>query len=28
MVEERKVYRILYEAELEIYGVDEEGYNY
>jgi len=28
MVEEKKVYRILYEGEIEIYGVDEEGYNY
>jgi len=28
MVEEKKVYRILYEAEIEIYGVDEQGYNY
>jgi hypothetical protein len=28
MVEEKKVYRILYEAELEIYGVDDEGHNY
>jgi len=28
MVEEKRVYRVLYEAELEIYGVDEDGYNY
>jgi len=25
MVEEKKVYKILYKAEILIYGVDEEG---
>lgn len=28
MVGEKKAYRILYEAEIEIFGVDEDGYNY